>query len=98
MNLVSSFLGAFPKVDFLFPIPKSWLCYSLENIQSPIMGIVLYSIQTASSTLGVSTCFVSGTSPSHTHTACLQDVTTTKAVHNFPTLVLKGWEVFWGFV
>jgi hypothetical protein len=35
----SSFLGAFPKVDFLFPIPKSWLCYPQENIHSPMMGI-----------------------------------------------------------
>jgi hypothetical protein len=35
----SNFLGAFPKVDFVFPIPKSWLCYPLENIQSPVMGI-----------------------------------------------------------
>jgi hypothetical protein len=24
----SSFLGAFPKVDLLFHIPNSWLCYS----------------------------------------------------------------------
>jgi hypothetical protein len=88
-----SFLGAFPKVDFLFPIPKSWLCYSLENIQSPHYGDFLYSIQSASSASGVSTCFVSGTSPIRTHTASLQDVPTTKAVLNFHILVLKVWEV-----
>jgi hypothetical protein len=35
----SSFLGAFPKVDFLFPIPKSWLCYPQENIQPPVMEV-----------------------------------------------------------
>jgi hypothetical protein len=29
----SSFLGAFPEIEFLFPILKSHLCYPWENIQ-----------------------------------------------------------------
>jgi hypothetical protein len=36
MRLVSL---SFPKTDFLFPIPKSWLCYSWENSQPLMMGI-----------------------------------------------------------